>query len=319
LLNLAVNLIRSRFGFYHAGIFLVDARHEYALLQAAASDAADELIARGHRLRVGAVGMVGYVTGTGQPRITLDVTADPAHFRNPLLPNTLSEMTLPLKVGERIIGALDVQSEHANAFAQEDVNIMQVLADQLTIAIENARLFHASEESLQELERAYSRFSREAWNTLSKEREIIGYYFDGRSARPVHSRESGLIPDSAEAVHVPLSIRGQVVASLDVWPTAGDALHPEQREILHSLGDRLAQALEGARLYDEARARASREERINLIGSQVRNSVEIETILQTTVRELGKALGAARTYIQITPPPAHNGGDHAPGSDSNTP
>ncbi|MCI0518938.1 MAG: GAF domain-containing protein [Chloroflexi bacterium] len=309
LLNHAVNLIRSRFGFYHAGIFLLDARNEYAVLRAAASEAARELLSRGHRLRVGAVGIVGYVTGSGLPRIALDVSADPTYFRNPLLPDTRSEMALPLKIGERIIGALDVQSQDANAFSQEDVNIMQVLADQLTIAIENARLFQSSQESLHELERLYGRFSRDAWETLGKERDVVGYYYDGRNTLPITAHKESILPDAESGVHVPLAIRGQVVATLDVWPPAGEDLSLTQQEILRALGDRLAQALEGARLYDEARARAAREERINLLGAQVRNSVEIETILQTTVREIGKALGASRTYIQIASPTGQNGGE----------
>ena len=111
LLNHAVNLVRDRFGFYHAGIFLVDERGEYAVLHAATGEAGAAMLKQGHRLKVDEVGIVGYVTGVGQPRIALDVGADAVHFKNPLLPETRSELALPLKVGERVIGALDVQSQ----------------------------------------------------------------------------------------------------------------------------------------------------------------------------------------------------------------
>jgi putative methionine-R-sulfoxide reductase with GAF domain len=115
LLDETVRLISSRFGFYHAGIFLVDAVGENAVLRAASSDGGRRMLARGHQLGVGKIGIVGYVTGTGNPRIALDVGADAVHFANPDLPETRSEMALPLRIGERIMGALDVRAP-ANAF-----------------------------------------------------------------------------------------------------------------------------------------------------------------------------------------------------------
>ena len=140
LLEQTVHLISSRFGYYHAGVFLVDADREYAVLRAASSEGGKRMIARGHKLPVGKVGIVGYVTGTGNPRIALDVGGDQVHFANPDLPETRSELALPLWSGDQIIGALDVQSKEPNAFEEEDVIVLQTMADQLAVAIENARL-----------------------------------------------------------------------------------------------------------------------------------------------------------------------------------
>ena len=137
LLYRAVNLVRDRFEFYHAGIFLLDERGEYAVLRAATGEVGRWMLADEHRLKVGEVGIVGHVTGSGQPRIALDVGADVVHFKNPLLPETRSEMALPLRVGERVIGALDVQSTQEAAFDEQDVAILQTMADQLAVAIEN--------------------------------------------------------------------------------------------------------------------------------------------------------------------------------------
>jgi signal transduction histidine kinase/CheY-like chemotaxis protein len=152
LLNHAVNMIRDRFGFYHAGIFLVDERGEYAVLRAAAGEAGNAMLKHGHRLKVDEVGIVGYVTGIGQPRIALDVGADAVHFKNPFLPKTRSELALPLKVGGRVIGALDVQSQRAAAFDQDDVAVLQTMADQLAVAIESARLYQAERSRYREAE-----------------------------------------------------------------------------------------------------------------------------------------------------------------------
>jgi signal transduction histidine kinase len=151
LLDRAVNLIRERFGFYHAGIFLIDERREYAVLQSASGEAGKRMIAQGHKLKIGEVGIVGYVTGTGRPRIVLDVGKDRAYYPNPLLPETRSELTLALISGGVVIGALDVQSREAGAFNEDDVAILQTMADQIAIAITNARLFTATRRQLEEL------------------------------------------------------------------------------------------------------------------------------------------------------------------------
>jgi PAS domain S-box-containing protein len=154
LLNRAADLIRERFGFYHAGIFLTDEHGEYAALRAATGEAGHQMLEHGHRLEVGEVGIVGYVTGTGEPRIALDVGADAVYFDNPFLPDTRSEMALPMHAGGRVIGALDVQSTEEAAFDQDDVEIMQVMADQLAVAMERTRLFEQVQATLEERLRA---------------------------------------------------------------------------------------------------------------------------------------------------------------------
>ncbi|MBI1880724.1 MAG: GAF domain-containing protein [Chloroflexi bacterium] len=151
LLERTVNLVRDRFGFYYAGIFLLDDQGEYAILQAAASDAGRMMLERGHKLKVGKMGIVGYVAGAGEPRIASNVEADDLHLKNPLLSHTRSEMALPLKVGEHIIGVLDVQSAYENDFSEGDVLVLQTMADQLAIAIENARLHAEMKQRLHQL------------------------------------------------------------------------------------------------------------------------------------------------------------------------
>jgi PAS domain S-box-containing protein len=150
LLNRSVGLVRDRFGFYHAGIFLTDERGEYAVLRAATGDAGRQMLENGHRLKVGEVGIVGHACADGEPRIALDTGADPAHFDNPLLPDTRSEMALPMRVAGHVIGALDVQSADESAFRQDDVEILQVMAEQLAVAIEKTRLFEQVQATLEE-------------------------------------------------------------------------------------------------------------------------------------------------------------------------
>lgn len=155
LLNRAVELIRDRFGFYHAAIFMIDAAAEYAVLTAAAGDVGRKLLKNGYKLKIGETGIVGYVAGTGQPRVSPNVGTDAEHLKNPFLPETRSEMALPLKVGSKVIGALDVQSREETAFNDDYVQVLQTMADQLAIAIDNVRLYGESQRGAQELAGLY--------------------------------------------------------------------------------------------------------------------------------------------------------------------
>jgi len=146
LLQEAVRILAERFGFYHAGMFLLDEKNEYAVLRAASSEGGRRMLQRGHKLAVGKLGIVGFVAESATPRIAADVGADAVHFANPDLPDTRSEMALPLRVGSRVIGVLDAQSREENAFDADDLMVMQTVADQLAIAIENASLLRLETE-----------------------------------------------------------------------------------------------------------------------------------------------------------------------------
>ncbi len=183
LLTQITQLISHHFGFYHAGVFLIDQPSGYAVLRSANSAGGQRMLARRHKLKVGSEGIVGYVTGSGQPRIALDVGADALFTANPDLPDTRSEMAVPLRTGEEIIGALDVQSTAENGFDQQDVSVLTALADQISIAIQNARLFQQSQTALKEAEEAYRRYLRHEWDS---------YLGDQRSRLP--TRQRGTVP-----------------------------------------------------------------------------------------------------------------------------
>ncbi|HEY71715.1 MAG TPA: GAF domain-containing protein [Thermoflexia bacterium] len=354
LLNRAVNLIRERFGFYHAGIFLVNDQGEYAVLQAATGKAGRQMLEQGHRLKVGEVGIVGYVTAVGLSRIALDVGADAVHFDNPLLPETRSEMALPLRVGKDVIGALDVQSRDAGAFDEEDVTILQTIADQVAVAIQNARLLHEAQQTVRELETVSGQYTQEAWLTerprgyryrglgveqvfeypsevrqawqqgdasLPFDREgdaSLPFDREGGASLPFDreggaslpfDREGRLITtpqleaggDGGETISslaVPLKLRDQVLGVLHLR-FEDDAASPEMISLVEEMADRLALALESARLFEETQSRARREQTIRQITEQMRRAVDVETILQTTITRLGEAVGAPRVYVRL--------------------
>lgn len=304
LLYRSVSLIRDRFNFYHAGIFLNDQRDEYAVLRAATGEAGREMLARSYKLKIGQTGLVGYAAQTGESRIASDVELDEVYFKNPLLRETQSEAALPLKVAGRVIGVLDVQSQEPAAFDEESITTLQIMADQLAMAIENARLLQESQESLKELETTYGQINRQAWERFTRGSRVVGYEFDGVSANPIFRdapAQSSKLPaslENASPFSIPLRVRGEVIGTLDVWSQDAE-LSDADVYLLATISNRISQILESTRLLQEAQRLAWREQQVNTIATQVRNSINLDTILQNTVRELGKSLGASQVFIQI--------------------
>ena len=154
LLTKSVNLIRERFGFYHASVFLIDESGSYAVVQASTGKAGEEMLQRKHRLLVGSRSTVGQAAAQREPVIINDTQQSKIHRPNPLLPNTRAEAAIPLIAGERLIGILDVQSVQANAFTPEAVRMLRLLATQLAVAVENTQAYEVERQALEEMRRA---------------------------------------------------------------------------------------------------------------------------------------------------------------------
>jgi len=326
LLLQVMHLISQRFGFYHVGVFLLDEAGEYAVLRAANSDGGQRMLDRGHRLRVREQGIVGYVTGVGKPRIALDVGEDNVHFRNPDLPDTRSEIALPLVVGGRVLGALDVQSTEESAFTQEDIEVLQVLADQVAVAIENARLFANAQGALEAAQRAYGGMSQRAWEEILRAQPELGFRSDVRgvtSAQDVwrpemekalrerqtvqlsNLRATDQSTNGGQSLAVPIKVRGQVVGVLDTYkPEDAGQWTPEEIATLESITEQLGAALESARLYQDTQRRATRERLTREITDELRRATSAESIVQTAVDELFRVLGTSRAFgkLEVAPP-----------------
>jgi GAF domain-containing protein/HAMP domain-containing protein len=319
LLTRAADLIVSRFDFYHVGIFLLDKNKEYAVLVASPTEAGRKMMENDHKLRVGEVGIVGRVSASGEPRIALDTGTDIAYFNNPYLPNTRSEMALPLKVENNIIGVLDVQSDQPQVFNEDDIAIMQVMADQLATAIERARLLQEVERNLRELENAYGQYTRDNWKRLTEGigTGSMGYRFDNvrleritelpeMAGAPLAGgqsiRSKGQHPEKERSLTIPIKLRGQTIGVVNLKLKEG--FDSNTVSIVELAAERLASAMESARLYVEARLRADREQSISRVTTAISASAGYEQILQTTVREIGNILGNTEVAIQILDEPS---------------
>jgi GAF domain-containing protein/HAMP domain-containing protein len=299
LLEHAVRLISDRFNFYHAGIFLIDDAGKYAVLRAASSEGGKRMLSRGHRLAVGKVGIVGYVAEKGEPRIALDVGTDAVFFNNPDLPQTRSEMALPLKAHGRIIGVLDVQSTKEAAFTNEDVEILQILADQIALAIDNARLHGDTQEALRQLSELYRQQVAKGWQKHLEHQTIAYAYKQGNLERlksPVHLTTD----ENGHLLQLPIQLRGQ---TLGFFTLRRDAEQPQfsadEIELAKMAITQVALALENARLLEENLQRAQHESLISEITAKAQSSLDVETVMKTAVTEIARALGIAKVQIRL--------------------
>lgn len=289
LISTVINLITENFGYYYAAIFQVSEDGRWAELKDATGTAGETLKARRHRLQVGGNSMVGSAVSMQEARIALDVGEAPVRFNNPLLPNTRSEIALPLVVGDRVIGALDVQSIRAGDFMEEDISTLQSMANQVAIALENARLFREMNASLEELRQANQEFVTSAWQDKLK------------SGKLEHSLRneifSGQEPDTLKEILVPLNLREQPIGeiALEISQDWGE----EDQAWVEALATQVAISLENSRLLEESQQTALREQLSASIVQKVWSSSNIDTIIQTTVRELARSLDAAEVKIEL--------------------
>ena len=313
LLRLA-QVVSEQFGFYHVGIFLVDEESQYAVLRASNSEGGKRMLARRHRLRVGQAGMVGHVAASGNPRIALDVETDAAFRNNPDLPETRSELAFPLKVGDHIMGVLDIQSTEPDTFQPEDTEILYTLADQVAIAIQNARSHEATHRLLEEAQRTSVSYLKEAWRLLQAQEEKVGYLVSDNTVKPLETFVSAphlgkvlmqgevLIEDGeTAAVAVPIRLRGEVVGVLDVQVPRQHEWDPDEVDIVKAVADRLSLALESATLLRTTQRRAEIERLTADISGKISASINLRNVLQTAVEELGHILPGSEVVIQFQP------------------
>jgi GAF domain-containing protein/HAMP domain-containing protein len=311
LLPQITSIISNEFGFYHVGIFLLDTAKEFAVLSAANSEGGRRMLERSHRLKIGETGMVGYVTSTGKPRVALDTGADAVFFNNPDLPDTRSEMTLPLHVGEEIIGALDVQSTEPDAFHQEDIQVLSTLAEQVSIAIENARQHEETRKALVESESLSKQFIQSGWSRFTKSQQIEGVLHTGAKSTLLYRKtgsengkslsNTGLLKPRGRGtvLSLPVKLRGEVIGTVDIRSPENRQWDPDELDIVVAILERAAIAMENARLLTESQKLAAKERTIGEISARISAQSEIEELLKTAAQELSRTLPGMEIAIQL--------------------
>ncbi len=322
----SVELIQERLGYYHVQIFLIDEHRENAVLTASTGEAGRELLARRHRLAVGGNSVVGKAAGSAISVLAMDTNTSDVHRRNELLPNTRSELGIPIIEENIVIGVLDVQSTQRNAFRSEDIQALQTIANLLATAISNARLFEEqaravkeqqrlfleSEANLRENRRLNQQLTKAGWaEYISQPRVALGVTLqDNRLrsetgwteglAQAAYSRRAVVQPQNGHAgtVAVPVLLRGEVIGAIEIEPGEG-ATQKEIVEMMEVVAERLAVSLENARLFEESQAATIQEQQLNEIVSRYQEVTNVDDLLRITVTELSETLGAQQAAIRL--------------------
>ncbi len=312
LLQQAVQLIQEHFGLYYVGLFLVDAEAVWAELRAATGGAGAAMLARQHRLKIGPGSMIGWSVENAQARVALEVGADGVRLATAELPDTRSEAALPLRSRGRVVGAISVQHVEPGAFDAEAIAALQVMADQLGAALDNAALLEQSRQALADVQRAYGDVRGAAWRQLLGTHDAWGYRYTRKAItvadgewRPemleaVRNGQSvATLEGNAALLAIPLAVRGQPVGVLHFRRAGRIAWTAEERSTLELLVERLSEALEGAQLYQETQQLAAREQLLAGVTARMRETLDVETVLKTAAGEMRQALELPEVSVRL--------------------
>lgn len=311
LMDTVVNLIVKNFpSIYHAQIFLVDSQG-FAVLRASTGDPGNAMLASGHRLAVGSISVIGQVVEQGQLIVARDAAFSDVHRRNEFLPDTRAELAIPLRAGDVVIGALDVQSKQRDSFSPDLVNVLQTLAGQVSIALENVRLYEESQRQLAAIDqqrRAAARHDWQAYLGASRQTDLTvkagnQTTYDFALLRQQAIAEGkpaiGLItPHRTIPFVLPVQVRGETLGVVDFELPERDFRY-DRVLLAEELVNRLAVALDNARLFEESQQSAERERVVNAISAKITQQTDIETILQTALREVGLALRTPQVAVRL--------------------
>lgn len=327
LIRRVVELIRAQFDLYYVGLFLVDDAGEWAVLQAGTGEAGRRMLDRGHRIRIG-TGMVGWSVAHGQPRVALTAEEDAVRLATPELPDTRSEAALPLRSRGRVLGALTVQHTEPGAFDESVMTVLQIMADQVAVALDNARLYTESQRLLTAERHTYGEISRQAWQEMLRTYREWGYRYAQHQVSPTAGEWP---PDMVQAIRtgqvvhgedgrrgvlsIPIQVRGQAVGVLS-FRKEDERWTEQEINLVRAFATRLEAALESARLYHEAQRRAAQDRLIGEVTARIRETLNMDVVLRTAIREMGEALGIPRVEVRMATSTIRPGGKGAAQGDA---
>jgi DNA-binding LacI/PurR family transcriptional regulator/GAF domain-containing protein len=294
LYHLVVTLIKERFDYYHAQIFRYDPEINAVRLIAGYGEVGQKMLAEGHQIEMG-MGVVGTAAETGQSVLAADVTQDRDWRPNPNLPETQGELAVPISLRDQVFGILDVQSTRAGALTLDDQLLLQQLCGQIAIAIENTSLREEMQSRLETLNMLQQSISHEGWEALREQRRgLQGYIYDRGTIQPLAQ-----IPETERYI-TPMSVQQEVVGQLAVQADPAHPLSTEERMLLDAIAEQVASALDRARLFEDTRRSAARDQIISELSTQMRGSLDIDQVLQNAVREMVSTLNFARVEVRLS-------------------
>ena len=302
LLRQAVASIREQFDLYYVGIFLVDEALRYAILRAGTGEAGRKMLEVGYRLEIGGESMIGWCVTNRQARIALDVGEESVRFDNPFLPETRSEMALPLISRDEIIGAMTIQSVQEAAFADEDIVVLRTMADQLANAVVNVRLFAESQSRFEELQKLQRQMTGEAWAEYTGAQQVVGYTYDLSQLTPLETpvtvpnipalSRGEIVTQQGEGgatLLAPITLHGEPIGLLDFEETEESRdWSADDIAVIEAVREQLALTLENRLLFEQTATALAETSMLYDIGQHISEAPGAEDILRATVEGLSR-------------------------------
>lgn len=317
-LNNFSTFLQSKYNLYHVGVYILDETKAYAILRSSPGETGKVLMEQKFRLRVGETGMIGDVAFRREARYAPNVEEDTVYYQNPLLPYTKSELTVPIKARNEVIGVLDLQSEIENAFSATDIRIFELLANSLGTVIVHRELTSRLDQIENEADQASRMNVRKAWRSYlrTSRRNYAFRYRDQEISSDIPESEisksvvemGGIVQKTIQSedgaqqtvLALPIKLRGETLGVLNIH-FSGTVIPQDLVQLMESTSNRLGLALENARLLEDIQVRAEREHLVSDISARVRSSTAVEDILSTAAAELGRSFGVSEVLVQLRP------------------
>ncbi|MFQ5611421.1 MAG: GAF domain-containing protein [Anaerolineae bacterium] len=318
LLPTITELIRQHFDIYHAQVYLVDGVGKSLVLKASTGEAGQKLLARRHNLPIGPGSIVGQVAAQAKAIVVPDTHSSDIHMSNPDLPETRSELAVPLNVAGRVIGVLDLQAGRPHTFTEKNLPVFEVLATQLAISIDSAQQWTLAQAAHRKAEEAVRRLTRESWSetlTPSQRKPHLGFAYDLSTLTPIspdpqtrdmaardqdRGRGEGQASNGGKRLSTTVLVQNQPIGWLSVEAPADQSWSEDEQALLKAVAEQLALKIENLRLFEETQQKATREHLTRQITEAMRAAPDVDTIIETGLTELAKALGVPRTYLKLS-------------------
>ncbi len=291
-------LIAEEFGYYHVGIFLLDKHREYAILQAASSAEGEKMLKKGYQLQIGdRSGVVGRVASEKHPVIIQGEENASVFFNNPNLPDTRSEMAIPISAQNELLGVLDIQSSKSQAFNQQDVEIFQTLASQLALAVQNKRLFAETQSTIAQLRTLTAQQTQAAWSAYLKNRSHR-FRYTPLGVKPLQTKPSFTTEENENILRVPIILQGKSIGSIALKRPA-QAWTEKEKTLIADISAQVGLAIENARLVEETRKQAQEEQLVSKFSTKLRETLDMDTVVKTAVDEMKKTFALKEVEIRL--------------------
>lgn len=300
-LDRAVQSISQHYGVYHVGVFLLDETGEHVALRAASSATGQNLVATGFVLHVSQAGSLTETLHSGHPRVISETRKDTTPLAGPQLVESHSEMLLPLRMQDKLLGALDIQNREVSSFDEEDLATMQMIATLLAVVIYNLRA--TSLPNAPKVAPAYqSSISPENWKQFIQTRTNWGYRYDPGGITPLGHTRAAATQGSSDLpeLSIPITMRDKVIGVVKAHKPAGQGQwNQTETALMSTLADQLSVALESARLFEETQRRAAQERLVSEVTSHMRQSLDVDTVLRTAVSQIRQALNLESAEVRL--------------------